>query len=189
MRYLNIFNNVLSTILFVFTLQCSIAYAYSDKNKAVEWLFVITSKEADIKKNAVGEYLLSLNHAKIERVLAFSDRPNRFVKFISPEKFKTLWIKSGKRSFSEDPPNAVAVFGQEKIAIQLTSIIVDKYKTVFTVKSDDDKLSVTSLADLSLFIDGHLCPRSCVPAKTYCAAAKNEPSCQCCCHTPSAVGC
>lgn len=140
-------------LLLPFQLSSAFAESDKDKKKPVEWLFVITSKEGDINKNDQGQYELTLKHAHIERVLAFSDRPNRIVKFISPKDFKKLWGEGGKSSFKKDPPNAVAVFGQEKIAMSLMSVSVDKDKTAFVVTSDDDKLRDVSVGNVSLFVD------------------------------------
>lgn len=137
----------------LFPILSSSAYADTRDNKnAVEWLFVITSKEGEIKKNVKGQYELRLKHAHIERVLAFSNRPNRIVKMISPQDFKKLW-GDGKNSFEKDPPNAIAVFGQEKIAMKLMSVSLDKDKTVFVLKSDDDILRDVSMRDVSIFVD------------------------------------
>lgn len=140
------------SVILCLPMSLAVVYADAEKTKPVEWLFVVTSKEADIKQNDQGQYVLSLDHAKIEKVLAFSDRPNRIVKFISPEDFKKLWGQ-GKNSFEKDPPNAIAVFGQEKIAMKLMRVTVDKDKTAFVVSSDDDKMRIASMGDVSLFID------------------------------------
>lgn len=154
MTLTGIYKPLILSLFLILPFQLSTAYADADKDKkqAVEWLFVITSKEGEIKKNDQGQYVLTLDHAKIERVLAFSDRPNRIVKFISPENFKKLW-REGKNSFKDDPPNAVAVFGQEKITMKLLGLSVDKDKTTFFVTSDDDKIRNLIMGDVSLFID------------------------------------
>lgn len=101
--------------------------------------------------------MLMLEHAKIENVLVFTDRPNRIVKIIPAEQFKNIWGE-GKNSFKKDPPNAVAVFVQEKISMTLMSVSVDNDKTSFIVTSDDDMRPVM-MGDCSVFIDGcSLCP-------------------------------
>lgn len=141
MRLISLYKSLILSLFLILPFQLSTAYAETDKDKkkSVEWLFVITSNEGEIKQNDQGQYELILKHAHIERVLAFSDRPNRIVKMISPNDLKKLWGE-GKHSFEKDPPNAVAVFGQEKIAMQLRSVSVDKDKTAFVVRSDDDKI-------------------------------------------------
>lgn len=144
-----------------FVLPLSLSQAYADSHNSnttktqktpVEWLYVITAKDGEIKKNEQGQYMLILEHGKIEKVLAFSDRPNRIVKIIPAEKFKNIWGE-GKNSFKKDPPNAVAVFGQEKISMILMSVSVDKDKTVFMVSSDDDNMRAVMMGDVSVFVD------------------------------------
>lgn len=148
------YKHFILTLFLILPFSFSTTYANVDNNKKkpVEWLFVITSVDAEIKKNDQGQYQLILKHAHIERVLAFSDRPNRIVKMISPEDFKKLWGE-GQNSFEKDPPNAIAVFGQEKIAMTLMSVSVDAHKTAFVVTSDDDGMRAVKMADVSVFID------------------------------------
>lgn len=160
MKLMTSYKLLILSIFFILPFQFSIASGETDKEKKdpVEWLFVISSKEGEIKKSAEGQYELILKHAHIERVLAFTDRPNRMVKFISPQAFKKLWGE-GKNSFEKDPPNAIAVFGQEKIAIKLISTTLDNEKTSFIVTSDDDRLQEVKMGDVSVFIDSKgICP-------------------------------
>lgn len=154
MKIARLYTLLILSLFLVVPLHFSMLYADSNigKKKPIEWLFVITSKQGEIKKNDQGQYELFLKHAHIERVLAFSDRPNRIVKFISPKDFKKLWGE-GKNSFEKDPPNAVAVFGQEKIAMKLMSASVDKDKTAFVVTPDDDNIHDVNMGNVSVFVD------------------------------------
>lgn len=149
-----LYKHLILSLFLILSFQLSLAYADSDtqKKENVEWLFVVTAKEGEIKQNEQGQYVLTLEHAKIERVLAFSDRPYRIVKMISLKDFKRLWGE-GKNSFEKDPPNAIAVFGQEKIAMKLMSVSVDKDRTSFVVTSDDDKMRPVFMGDTSIFVD------------------------------------
>lgn len=153
------YQSLILSLFLILPFQLSKSYAddVKDKKKSIEWLFVISSKEGEIKKNDQGQYELILNHAHIERVLAFSDRPNRIVKFISPQDFKKLWGEGGKNSFEKHPPNAIAVFGQKKIAMKLMSASVDKDKTSFVVSADDDKLRDVAMGGVSVFVDSQAC--------------------------------
>lgn len=149
-------------LIYIVCSTLSVTYADTTaKNKQdVEWLFVITSKQGQIKKNTKGNYELLIKHAHIERILAFSDRPNRIVQFIEPTQLKKIWHEGGKESFKADPPNAVAVFGQEKITMILTSVSVKKNQILFSIKGDQDKLHDVKMHSLSLFIDsGYKCLR------------------------------
>lgn len=144
---------IASLFFSVSVLYINSSYAEKPKHHPVEWLFVITAKAGEIKQNQAGQYVLSLHHAHIERVLAFSDRPNRMVKFISPKAFKTLWGK-GKNSFKKDPPNAIVVFGQQKIAVKLMNVSVNDNKTSFVVESiNNAKLYDIKMRKVSIFID------------------------------------
>lgn len=161
MKASQFYKSLILSFFLISPLQFSTAYADTDKEKKkpVEWLFVITSKEGEITKNDQGQYELTLRHAHIERVLAFSDRPNRIVKFFSPDTFKKFY-ENGRNSFEKDPPNAIAIFGQEKIAMKLISVSVDKDKTTFMITSDDDSLRDVKIADVSLFIDEGCTPET-----------------------------
>lgn len=147
------FRNILC--LFCCILIISTSYADNDAKKTedLDWLFVITARDGKINQNQSGQYMLTLEHAKVERVLAFTDRPNRLVEIVSPEAFQQAW-KKGVNSFQKDPPNAVVVFGQEKLAMKLISITVDDDKFIFVVTSDDDKMKIVKMGSPSLFVDG-----------------------------------
>lgn len=156
-------------LIFALFLMSSIGYvnAGEDTGTPLEWLFVITSKYGEITQNDKGQYVLTLNHAHVEQVMAFSDRPNRKVKLISPKEFKGLW-GDGMNSFDHKPPNAIAVFGQEKIAMRLDSISVQKDKTSFIVNSDDDTLHTVKMDGVALFVDSscYLPGTRCIYPKT-----------------------
>lgn len=145
-----------------FILCLPTTYAESEKaeKKKVAWLFVITSKNGEIQANQQGLYRLTLKHTHIEQVMMFSDRPDRIVKVISPEKFLALW-DNGEHSFEKDPPNAVAVFGENQIAMELIGMKIQKDRTIFLVKNDDDKIPEMVLGEVALFVDdevGELTP-------------------------------
>lgn len=152
MTFSHVHKSFMLSLFLILPFQVSTAYTDSNTLKPVEWLFVVTSKEGEIKQNQQGQYELTLNHAHIERILMFSDRPNRIVNMISPQDFKNMWGE-GKNAFEKDPPNAIAVFDQEKIAMTLMSTTVDKDKTTFLIESDDDALRSHHLSNVSLFID------------------------------------
>ena len=68
--------------------------------KAAEFLYVIDAKQGEIKKDKNRQFHLVLEHADINHVIMFSDRPNRIVKYITGEKLQSLW-KVGKNSFEK----------------------------------------------------------------------------------------
>ena len=73
--------------------------------KTVEWLFAVTARQAMLS-NADGVYILDVKHDDVERIVAFTDRPNRIVKEIDASELADEWITPGSNSFKEDPPNA-----------------------------------------------------------------------------------
>lgn len=149
-----LYKPLILSLTLILTLGFSEAYADSDgdKKKNIEWFFVMTAKKGEIKKNELGQYKLTLAHVKYERVMAFSNKPNRIVKYVSPE---YLW--GGRRSFEKAPLNAVAVFGQEKIALKVMSVSFDKDKVVFITTSDDNNTREVIMDDVFVCVDeGHV---------------------------------
>lgn len=152
------FRGLILCLYFISSLTLTSVYAsHSElKENPVQWLFVISAKNGEIRQNDNKEYILSLEHTQIERVLMFSDRPNRIVKFISPKNFQKMWGEGGQNSFKNDPPNAIAVFGQEKIAMKLIRVSVDKDRINFVITSDDSTLHDHKKGAVSIFIDFHV---------------------------------
>ena len=73
--------------------------------KTVEWLFAVTAKQGTLS-NADGIYILDIKHDDVERIVAFTDRPNRIIRLITATGLADDWITPGSNSFKEDPPNA-----------------------------------------------------------------------------------
>lgn len=153
MKIKRFYRRIIFSLFLILPFLFSTAYADSNTDKKdMQWLFVISSKEGAIKQNNQGQYELILKHAHIERVLAFTDRPNHLIKLMSPDAFKSLWDK-GPHSFQDDPPNAAVVFGQRKITMKLMGIQVKNDQTSFMVASDDDSLHAVNMGETAVFID------------------------------------
>ena len=73
--------------------------------KPLEWLFAITAIQGTLS-NEAGNYFLDIKHGDVERIVAFTDRPNRIVKLMTATGLANEWITPGSNSFKEDPPNA-----------------------------------------------------------------------------------
>ena len=73
--------------------------------KPLEWLFAITAIQGTLS-NEAGIYLLDVKHDDVERIVAFTDRPNRIVKLMTATGLADEWITPGSNSFKDDPPNA-----------------------------------------------------------------------------------
>jgi len=79
--------------------------AKKQTNKPLEWLFAVTAKQGMLS-NEAGNYFLDIKHDDVERIVAFTDRPNRIVKTMTATGLADEWISAGSNSFKEDPPNA-----------------------------------------------------------------------------------
>ena len=79
--------------------------AKKQAEKPLEWLFAVTAIQGTLS-NEAGNYFLDIKHGDVERIVAFTDRPNRIVKEIDASELAHEWITPGSNSFKEDPPNA-----------------------------------------------------------------------------------
>ena len=116
------------------------------------YLFVIMSNQGSISKNRQGEFILTLNHGDIEKVLAFSDRPFRIVKHMTGEELKQMWSQ-GNNSFAKDNPNAAVIINQHLQTVILTSVNITQNTMTFTLKSDGPQSLVPMNGPTQLFID------------------------------------
>jgi len=83
-----------------------------------DWLFVFDSPKATLEKEG-DHYTLKMQD--ITNVNAFTDRPDRKAKVLTPSEFITYWHAGGADSFVVDHPNAA-----------LTGAIDDKNRTIAT---------------------------------------------------------
>ena len=78
--------------------------------KPPSFLFVLQANEATMSlvKGKPNTYTLTmkLTHENFRKIIAFSDRPYRIVKYMTVKQLKDLWGE-GSNSFKTDPPNAV----------------------------------------------------------------------------------
>ena len=82
------------------------AAAAKDHKKAPSFLFVVSADKAKISHLKDGKASLVIQQSDMNKVIAFSDRPNRIVKEITGSDLVKLWPE-GKNSYESDPPNAV----------------------------------------------------------------------------------
>ena len=130
----------------------------ANEKKAPSFLFVIQAKQGKIEtKN--GKTYLVLQHADVNHVIMFSDRPNRIVKTITGNDLQKLW-KVGNDSFEKDPPNAVlSSAGQKAQIVILNGITVtdNTVKLAISVSEDEKKAIGQSVAadssGLTLVVD------------------------------------
>ncbi len=142
------------TLMFL-TLSCgNLSESPSKKEKTTpSYLFVFMANHGSISKNPQGEFTLTLEHANIEKVLAFSDRPFRIVKHITGKELKELWTQ-GNNSFAKDNPNASIIINQHLQTVILSSINISEDTFSFSLKQDGPQPIVSMDGVTQLFIDG-----------------------------------
>tara|TARA_R110002020_G_scaffold203959_4_gene407777 strand:- start:598 stop:1212 length:615 start_codon:yes stop_codon:yes gene_type:complete len=91
----------------------------------VKLLFVVSAKKGTISRiNSTGNHILTIAKEDLLRTIAFTDRPQRLAYDMSPAMLLSIW-HSGKDSFAIDPPNAVLLDDDDKIAITTLSDMID----------------------------------------------------------------
>lgn len=120
----------------------------------LEWLFALSAKQGLISKSD-DEYSLEINAQDLVRVVAFTDRPERIVRVITPSELANEWSMSGTNNFDIDPPNASFASSETPLdIIEITGSTSGGGKIVFKFKY----LSVTQsqsgiVKDVILTID------------------------------------
>ena len=74
--------------------------------KAPSFMFVLSAKQAELKKGKDGSTLLVIKKSDLDQTIEFSDRPYRIVKYTTGSDLAKDWSE-GENSFAADPPNAV----------------------------------------------------------------------------------
>ena len=132
--------------------------AVKEHKKAASFLFVVSADKAKITHLKDGKYSLVIQKSDMNRVIEFSDRPYRIVKYITGSELQKIWGE-GKNSFAVDPPNAVlSAANQKPVIVVLDGMQVDKDQITFYFSSTH-VLSAGLLNSFSLVIDS---------ACTYC---------------------
>ncbi len=124
-----------------------------------EWLFVHTAEDAQVKSATV------IVMTAERDIFAFTDRPNRLHKYLTPEVYVSLWNDNGSAdNFFTDPPNAVLTWlspsdGVHEAEIVLTYAKYKNEKIEYTFKFlSGQKLTVNGqerilATGISLFVD------------------------------------
>ncbi len=118
-------------------------------------MFVVSADKAKITHLKDGQYSLVIQKSDMNRVIEFSDRPYRIVKYITGGELQKIWGggKKGKNSFAVDPPNAVlSAASQKPVIVVLDGMQVDKSLVTFYFSSTH-VLSSGPLNKFSLTID------------------------------------
>ena len=129
-----------------------------EHKKAPSFLFVVSADKAKITHLKDGQYSLVIQKSDMNRVIEFSDRPYRIVKYITGSELQKIWGggKKGKNSFAVDPPNAVlSAANQKPVIVVLDGMQVDKDQVTFTLSSTH-VLSVGIFNKLSVTADDYL---------------------------------
>ncbi len=138
--------------LLLFTLaSCDSSKPSSQKGK-VTYNFVILSNYGKILQAADGSYQLILDHADVEKVLAFSNRPYRLVRNMTGEALKSMWFQ-GPNSLAGDPPNATVIINQQLQTIIILNMNVVGDQTICTIRADGPQNLVESAGVIQVFMD------------------------------------
>ena len=128
--------------------------AQTAATQAPSFLFVVSAKKGQIKKNKDGGYTLEIDKSDLNHVIQFSDRPNRIVQDITAKDLKNLWTK-GTDSFAVDPPNAsLSASNQKPIIVDLLGMKMNGDSVEFRLKGIKSKLSPSNLATVVMTVDG-----------------------------------
>lgn len=127
-----------------------------------EWLFVAQSEGDTTFDPATG--VLSLPASSVQ---AFTDRPHRDTRAISPEQFVSLWQATGPDSFRADPPNAVLTYWEVDGDDQASRSVVCEIVGDVSYSASGGRLDLglrvlepkgatlpATIARASLFVDG-----------------------------------
>ena len=131
---------------------CASPVGKKAEKEGVSFLYVITSAHGEIRKAGSG-FELVLDQSHVEKVVAFSNRPERIVKDITDEEFKNVWV-SGSPSFSKDPPNAAVVIGEHVQTVVIIDYRLEGSKMIFKIRSDGPSSLHATQGKTSVFIDG-----------------------------------
>ena len=95
-------------------------------NQKVKLLFVLSAMTGTINElNNTSNHQFSVEKADLTRLVAFTDRPDRYAFDLSIPMFKALW-GGGKDSFAIDPPNAVLVDDSGRKGITMLTGLIDE---------------------------------------------------------------
>lgn len=144
---------VLTVVLLFAVTACGTSKSSASQNGKPLYLFVIISNYGKIQHASDGSYQLILNHADIEKILAFSNRPARLVKHITGEQLSQLWI-DGETSFSKDPPNATVIINQHLQTVVLYKMDIVEEQTIFTIRADGPQNLYEITGKTQVFLDG-----------------------------------
>ena len=129
------------------------AASAKDHKKAPSFLFVVSADKAKISHIKDGKYSLEIQKSDMNKVIEFSDRPYRIVKYITGSDLQKIWGE-GKDSFAVDPPNAVlSAANQNPVIVVLDGMHMDKSQVTFHFTSTQG-LSAGPLIHSSVVIDG-----------------------------------
>ena len=136
-----------------------------DAGATASWLYVAQA-DGESSFDAVATALVM----PIGRVHAFTDRPYRETRQLSPLEFVALWEATGTDSFAQDPPNAVLTYWDPSRTPSARSVVCelvgppsfDLRSSMMTVPLrvlDPAGASIPSgLSEASLFIDSGAAP-------------------------------
>lgn len=103
----------------------------TSNHQAPSYLFVVSAQQAQITPADNGQLSLNISHDDIDNVIELSDRPNRFVKYLSADRLSQDW-SVGTDSFTANPPNAVlSAANMKPQVVILTNMSIQDNQVIF----------------------------------------------------------
>lgn len=97
--------------------------AESHQKHQPRWLYVINSKQAELKHIKGNLYTLTLPHPHtVKKVLAFTDRPYRKAVRLSIEQYRQS-VSAGQNSFNKNVPNLALTWSNKSISPEAFIVI------------------------------------------------------------------
>lgn len=125
----------------------------NEKKSPLSWMFFLQAKQAVMTKSRDGSYSLVVKKADMMRGIAFTDRPNRIVKQISPHQMGKLFAVGGADSFKADPPNAtIAASNGEYMIGEVVSRTISGGTIRLLIKSLDVSTAIRFIQDDSIVL-------------------------------------
>lgn len=127
-----------------------------------EWLFSLQATGMTAFDEATGQLTMP-----VDSVLAFTDRPDRYVDLGDPQSFADLWNDEGEDSFEADPPNIVISWwpagGGYADSMEVASIVGavtydPATSSLLMTLAADGEMPLTlpaAMDQASLFVDGY----------------------------------
>jgi len=126
----------------------------SQQQGSANFSFVIEAAHGKLTQVSGKQFQLVIPTGDVKSVLAFSSRPDRIAKQMSPDDFAKM-VHSGSDSFDTNPPNMALTFGNgDSIAFEVKGVVNQDGNLAYSlVLLGDQTEPQAQSGNVSLFID------------------------------------